>query len=120
MSERTTPDSVERVGAVGAVAGEGTGGLLGDLALGDLDGRVAAQAAATATAVGRPAVGRGRRGASAGAAGEGGHPHTAEDREHAAPGQPLALDDLGQVVGEAQVVVLELVMAAVVIGHAPS
>ena len=56
---------------------------------------------------------------SAGAAGQRGDADTAEDREHAAPGQPLALDDLGQVVGEAEVVVLELVVGAVVFGHAP-
>src|SRR4029079_7359074 len=40
-------------------------------------------------------------------------------RQHPATGEALPLDDLRQVMGEPEVVVLELVVGAVVLAHAP-
>ena len=126
MSERTTPDSASTLGPLEPSPGYGpavSSGISPSATSTDESPPMPPPPSGGAPFGGPPAVpslavdvedGVG------GAPGQGGDADPAEDRQHPAPGEALPLDDPGQVVGEPEVVVLELVVGAVVFAHAPS
>ena len=112
MSLRTTPLSDKTSGPFEPSPGKGPAGLLRDLALGDRD--VGVTATGWAAAVPRPPPDEAEVDdeleSSFRAAGDRDGPDTPEQGEQATPAHPAAFDDPGQVVGQAQVVVLDHVV----------